>query len=291
MAAAQVSNGSIATERIRNVVLIGQSGSGKTSITEALLNRARVTTRLGRVDDATSVCDYEPEEQKRKMSLSMALAPFDWVLGGGDRYRINLLDTPGYPDFVGEVEAALRVADLAIIVVSAVEGIEVQTSKLWRRCAELKMPRLVFVNKEDKERADFHKVLDALREAFGSGIAPLELPLGEQSQLHGVADVLHEEAVEYDRDGKGHVEALPADIIPEEHALHDQLVEEIVSGDDDQLERYLGGDTPSVSQLEHTLASEVRDSLEFPVLLGSAQTGVGIDRLADFICLLGHRSE
>ena len=112
-------------------------------------------------------------------------------------------------------------------------------------------------------------------------------PLGEQSQLHGVADVLHEEAFEYDRDGSSHVEALPSNITDEEHALHDQLVEEIVSGDDDQLERYLGGDTPSVDQLEQTLAMEVRNNTEFPVLLGSAQTGVGIDRLADFICLLG----
>ncbi len=287
MAAAQVSNGSVTTERIRNVVLVGQSGSGKTSVAEALLNRARVTSRLGRVDDGTSTCDFEPEEQKRKMSLSLALAPFDWKADDGNVYRINLLDAPGYPDFVGDVEAALRVADLAVIVVSAVEGIEVQTESMWRRCAELGMPRLVFVNKEDKERADFHRVLGDLRAAFGSGIAPLELPLGEQSRLHGVADVLHEEAHEYDREGTGHVEPLPSDIVDEEHALHDQLVEEIVAGDDEQLERYLSGDTPSVDQLERTLAVEVRDNVEFPVLLGSALTGVGIDRLADFICLLG----
>ena len=287
MASSQVSNGSVVTERIRNVVLLGHSGSGKTSIAEALLNRARATSRMGRVDDGTSTCDFEPEEQKRKMSLSLALAPFDWTADDGASYRINLLDTPGYPDFVGEVEAALRVADLAVIVVSAVEGIEVQTEYLWRRCAELRMPRLVFVNKEDKERADFHRVLDELRSAFGSGVAPLELPLGEQSRLHGVADVLHEEAHEYDREGKGHVEPLPTEIVDEERALHDRLVEEIVSGDDDQLERYLGGETPTVDQLERTLAGEVRDNVEFPVLLGSAQSGVGIDRLADFICLLG----
>ena len=145
MAAAQVSNGSVTTERIRNVVLVGQSGSGKTSVAEALLNRARVTSRLGRVDDGTSTCDFEPEEQKRKMTLSLALAPFDWKADDGNVYRINLLDAPGYPDFVGDVEAALRVADLAVIVVSAVEGIEVQTESMWRRCAELGMPRLVFV--------------------------------------------------------------------------------------------------------------------------------------------------
>jgi elongation factor G len=288
MAANQVSNNSaVAPERIRNVVLLGHSGSGKTSLVEALLNRAKVTARAGRVDDGTSICDFEPEEQKRKMSLSTALAPFDWSAENGTQYRINLLDTPGYADFTGEVEAALRVADLAVIVVSAVDGIEVQTEYLWSRCADLGMPRLVFVNKEDKERADFHRVLHDLRTAFGSGIAPLELPLGEQSNLHGVADLLHEEAHEYGRDGTHRVEPLPTDIVEEEHALHEQLVEEIVAGDDAQLERYLGGEVPSIDELERSLAHEVSDNLEYPVLLGSALTGVGIDRLAEFICALG----
>ena len=287
MAAMQGSNASVPTERIRNVVLVGHSGSGKTSVAEALLSRAKVISRLGKVDDGTTTCDHEPEEQKRKMSLSAKLAPFVWLADDGNLFRVNLIDTPGYPDFVGEVEAALRVADLAVFVVSAVEGVEVQTEFLWRRCAELAMPRLVFVNKEDKERADFHRVVEQLRATFGSGIAPLELPLGEQGTLHGVADVLHEKAHEYDREGRHRVEPLPSEIVDEEHALHEQLVEEIVAGDDEQLERYLGGDIPTVDQLERTLAHEVRDGIEFPVLLGSALTGVGVDRLAEFICTLG----
>jgi len=274
------------TAHIRNVVLLGHGGSGKTSLVEALLARAGAIARVGKVDDGTSTGDTEPESVKRKISLSLSLAPFDWK-DGDTTYRINLIDTPGYADFMGEVEAALLVADLAVFVVSAVEGVEVQTEVLWRRCAELGMPRLIFVNKEDKERADFHRVLEQLRSSFGSGIAPLELPLGEESSLHGVADVLSDQAFEYEPGGTHRAEPLPQDIEDEEHALHEALVEEIVSGDDEQLERYLSGEVPSVVELERTLAMEVLQGKEFPVLLGSALTSVGIDRLADFICEIG----
>ena len=198
------------------------------------------------MDDGTSSSDTEPESVKRKISLSLALAPFEWR-NGDSTYRINVIDTPGYADFMAEVEAALSVADMAVLVVSAVEGVEVQTEVLWRRCAELRMPRMIFVNKEDKERADFHRVLDELRASFGSGIVPLELPLGEEASLHGVADVLSDQAFEYEPGGTHHAAPLPAEIEAEEHAMHDALVEEIVSGDDEQLERYLSGDVPSVA--------------------------------------------
>ena len=275
------------TERIRNVVLVGHSGAGKTTLAEALLMRAGAVQRGGRVDDGTSLLDTEPEAIKRKISLSLALAPLEWQASDGNTYKINLIDSPGYADFVGEVEAAFTVADLAVFVVSAVEGVEVQTELLWRRAGELGLPRMVFVNKEDKDRADFHGVLDQLRAAFGPGFAPLELPLGEAGSLHGVADVLSEAAFEYEPGGKHHTESLPTDVADEEHQLHDALVEEIVAGDDEQLERYLSGDMPSVAELERTLAHEVLDRTEFPVLLGSALTGVGVDRLADFICELG----
>lgn len=278
---------SIPTERIRNVALVGHSGAGTTTLAEALLARAGAVARAGRVDDGTSVLDTEPESVKRKISLSLALAPFEWKAGDGETYKVNLFDTPGYPDFIGEVEAALSVADLAVFVVSAVDGVQVQTEMLWRRAVQLGLPRMVFVSKEDKERADFHAVLGALRAKLGSGFIPLELPLGEAQTLHGIADVLNEEAYEYEPGGTHHNEAMPSDVADEEHQLHDAAVEEIVSGNDEQLERYLSGDIPSVAELEKSLAREVLDCVEFPVLLGSAYTGVGIDRLADFICELG----
>ncbi len=275
------------TEQIRNVALVGHGGSGKTTLAEALLLQAKAISRAGRVEDGSTACDTEPEEHRRAISISLAIAPLEWTTPAGQTFKINLIDTPGYADFIGEAEAALRVADLAVLVVNAVEGVEVQTEALWKRCAELGLPRMVFVNKEDKERASFARVLDQLRATFGSGFAPLELPLGEAGALHGVADVLTEAAIEYEADGSHHGAPLPAEIADEEHHLHDQLVEEIVSGDDEQLERYLGGDVPSVAELERTLAQAMRDGTEFPVLLGSALTGVGVDRLADFICELG----
>ena len=275
------------TVRIRNVVLLGHGGAGKTSVAEALLARAGAITRAGKVDDGTSVLDTEAESIKRKISLSLALAPFEWKSSDGETYKVNLIDTPGYVDFEAEVDAALAVADLAVFVVSAVDGVEVQTEMLWRKAAALGIPRMFFVNKEDKDRADFHSVVEQLNAAFGHGIAPLELPLGEAASLHGVADVLTEAALEYEANGQHHNEPMPADIAAEEHALHDAVVEEIVSGDDVQLERYLSGNAPSVAELERTLAHEVLDCLAFPVALGSAATGVGIDRLADFLCELG----
>ncbi|HEY7627199.1 MAG TPA: elongation factor G, partial [Ilumatobacteraceae bacterium] len=183
--------------------------------------------------------------------------------------------------------AAMSVADLAIVVVSAVDGIEVGTELAWERCVANKIPRLVFVNKDDKPRANFHNVLAALQSKWGHGFAALELPIGEEESLHGVAVILSDQAFEYDRDGRHHTTAMPSDIADEEHRVHDELVEEIVSGDDDQLERYLSGEVPTAAELERTLAHEVRDCLEFPVLVGSALTGVGIDRLADFICEIG----
>lgn len=275
------------TDRIRNVALVGHGGAGKTTLAEALLVRAGAVPRAGRVDDGTSVLDTEPEAVKRRMTLGVTLAPFEWKASDGQQYKVNLLDTPGYLDFESDVAAALSVADLAVFVVSAVEGVEVQTERLWRLAAEMQLPRMIFVSKEDRERADFHAVLDELQLAFGAGIAALELPLGEAGALHGVADVLSESALEYEADGTHHAEALPEAIAAEEHTLHDALLEEIVSGDDDQLERYLSGDVPTVAELERTLAQEVLQCTEFPVLLGSAVTGVGIDRLADFLCELG----
>jgi elongation factor G len=277
----------IPTQRIRNVVLVGHSGCGKTTLVEALLHRAGVTTRVGRVEDGTTVTGADPEEVKRGMSLSLGIAPFEWQATDGETYKINLLDAPGYADFVGEEMAALSVADLAVLVVSAVDGIEVGTELAWERCVNANIPRLVFVNKDDKPRANFHNALAALQSKWGHGFVALELPLGEEEALHGVADVLSDQAFEYDSDGQHHTAPLPSDIAEEEHRVHDELVEEIVAGDDDQLERYLSGDVPTAAELERTLAHEVLDCLEFPVLVGSALTGVGIDRLADFICEIG----
>ncbi|WP_448630631.1 GTP-binding protein [Cellulomonas soli] len=232
------------TPRIRTVALVGQSGSGKTTLAEALLHRAGVLTRAGRVEEGSTVSDHEPEEIARGLSLGLAVAPFPWKAPDGQTYEITLLDTPGTADFAGSMDAALAVADLALVVVSAVDGVQAGTHLAWRAAAEAGLPRMVVVTKEDKARADFRHVLADLREAFGEGLVALELPLGEEQAFSGVADVLSEESLEYAGDGTHHAGTLPESLADEEHRLHESVTEEIVAHDDDQLERYLSGESP-----------------------------------------------
>lgn len=268
-------------DRIRNVALVGHAGAGKTTLAEALLYRAGTIQRLGTVEDGTTVTDFDPEEHARGMSLALALAPFEWK-----GFKINLIDAPGYADFVGDVHAAMRVADLAVFVVSAVEGVEVQTEYAWGLAEDLGVPRMIFINKLDKERASFDRTLAQLRDRFGAGIAPIELPIGEQEDFHGVADLFRDKAYVYD---SGHAEEseIPEEMSDREHEVHDNLVEGIVVADDDMLERYLEGDIPSVDELEHTMAHGIASATVFPVVCGSATGPIAVDRLADFITELG----
>ncbi len=268
-------------EKIRNVALVGHAGSGKTTLAEALLYRAGTISRLGSVEDGSTVMDYDPEEHKRHMSLSLSYAPLEWK-----GHKINVLDTPGYADFVGDVHAALRVADLAVFVVSAVEGVEVGTERAWRIAEKLGVPRMVFINKLDKERSSFSRTLAELRNRFGAGIAPLELPIGNEAAFHGIADLFTDKAYIYDS-GHAEVAEIPEEMEEREHEVHDNLVEGIVVGDDALLERYLEGDVPSVQELEKTMAVGVANAVVFPVVCGSATGPIAVDRLADFIVEIG----
>ena len=268
-------------ERIRNVALVGHGGCGKTTLAEALLHRSGVLNRPGRVEDGNTVTDHDPEEIKRGISLSLDLAPFEW-----NGFKINVIDCPGFADFVGDTLAALSVADLAVFVVSAVEGVEVQTQVIWDMAASLGLPRLIFVNKLDRERASFERTLAQLQESFGAGVAPLELPVGEEGDFRGVADLLTDTAITYS-DGQPTRGPIPDDMETSEHEVHDALVEGIVVADDALMERYLEGDVPSTAELEETLAHGVASGSVFPVLCGSAVREVAIDRLADFICEIG----
>jgi elongation factor G len=265
--------------KIRNVALVGHGGSGKTSLAEALLFVVGAIPRLGRVEDGNTVSDFDPEETRRGISVSMAIAPFEH-----DGHKVNLVDTPGYADFVGDVAAALRVADLAVFVVSAVEGVEVQTEMAWRMADQAKVPRAVFVNKLDRERASFPRTLDDLKAKFGTGVAPLELPIGEEGSFRGVVDLLTDVAVTYEGEGgKGTEGAIPDEMQVEEHTVHDALVEGIVVADDDLMERYLGDESIDVKELEQALAKGIAEASVFPVLCGSATKLIGVDRLASFI--------
>jgi len=267
--------------KIRNVALVGHAGSGKTTLVEALLHCSGALSRAGRVEDGTTTTDVEPEAVRRHSSVALGVAPLEW-----QDHKITLIDTPGVPDFVGEVAAALSVADLAVFVVSAVEGVEVQTRVIWRMAAEAGLPRMIFVNKLDRERASFERTLEQLRDVFGAGVAPLELPLGEEASFNGVADLLSDTAITY-HDAEPSVGPLPDDVAPAEHAVHDALVEGIVVADDALMERYLEGEVPSVAELEATMARGVAEASVFPVVCGSATRRIGLDRLAAFVCEIG----
>ena len=266
--------------KVRNVALVGHGGSGKTTLTEAMLLCSGAVTRAGRVEDGTTVSDFEPEEHAHHMSTSLTLAATEWR-----GYKVNVLDCPGYADFVPETFAGLSVADLAVFVVSAVDGVEVQTEIFWKAAAELGIPRLIFMNKLDRERADFSGVLQQLHSAFGAGVAPLELPIGEEAQFHGLADLLSDTAFVYET-GKCNPtkEAIPDNMAAQEHSVRDSLVEGIVVADDDLMARYLDGEEMNADELAKTLARGVVSSQVFPVICGSATKLVGIDRLLDIIC-------
>ena len=184
-------------EKVRNVALVGHGGSGKTTLAEALLFIGGATTRRGSVEQGTTVFDHEPEEIERNISLGLAVASLEW-----QGHTINLIDTPGSSDFSGDARAALRAADLALFVVSGVDGIEVQTEQLWRIAAEESIPRAIVITKLDRDRSSFERTLDQLRSAFGKAIAPIQVPIGAEDQLSGVVRVASERAYTYSGEAK-----------------------------------------------------------------------------------------
>jgi elongation factor G len=274
---------------IRNVALVGHHGAGKTTLAEALLAATGAIPRRGSVEKGTTTCDFEPEEISRQLSISTALAPFS--ING---VKVNLLDTPGYADFSAEMLTALAHSELAVIVVSATEGVQAQTEDAWRAAMKMGLPRVIVINKLDRERADFDRALAEVRAAFGVGVAPVELPIGAEADFHGVIDLLGDTATHYATpapnspvDGTlppvGREGPIPEELVDEEHIVHEQLVEGIVVGDDNLMERYLNGDPIDYSELEKSLAGGVASGAVFPVLCCSGLTGVGVDRLARLI--------
>jgi len=270
-----------APDRIRNVVLVGPPGSGKTSLAEAMLYRAGALPRVGRVEDGSTVCDHEPEEKEAGHSLTTALATLEW-----HDHKVNLLDTPGTFDFAGEAVGAMAAADLAVFVVDASSGLDHATVDLWRQASDRGLPRLVFVNKLDREHTDFEAVLAELQAAFGTGVAPLEIPIGAAESFHGIADLLTDTAWIYD---SGHAELgeIPEEMEEREHQIHDSLVENIVVADDGLLERFLEGDVPNFEELEKVLGRGVASGTVFPVVCGSATIPIAVDRLCNYIVEVG----
>jgi elongation factor G len=266
-------------ERVRNVALVGHGGSGKTTLAEALLFVGGATTRRGSVEQGTTVLDHEPEEIDRGISLGLAVATFNW-----NDHQINLIDSPGSSDFSGDARAAIRAADLALFVVSGVDGIEVQTEQLWKVAADEGIPRAVVVTKLDRDRSSFERTLEQLRESFGKAIAPIQVPIGSEEGLRGLVRVASERAYEYaagDKEGK-EVD-LPQEVEDLVHAAHTALVETVVETDDEMMEAYFDGTEPSREQIVSTIHKGIVSGEIQPVLVTSAERLIGIDLLAEFI--------
>jgi elongation factor G len=267
---------------IRNVVLVGHGGAGKTMLAEALLYAANATTRMGRIEDGTATTDFEPEEHEHQISVSLGLAPVEW-----DGHKINVIDAPGYADFVGDVISALRVADAAIFVVSAVDGVEVQHELVWDIVEDMGLPRLIVINKLDRERASFEGTLQQLQDAFGNKPFPLHLPVGQEQEFKGVVDLLKMQCETYDQtDPKGKTVDVPDDLSAQVEEFRGRVVEAAAEADDTLLEKYLETGDLDEKEVKIGLAEAVAAGATAPVLVASATHLVGIDLIADEICAL-----
>ena len=266
-------------EKVRNVALVGHGGSGKTTLAEALLFVGDATNRRGTVEQGTTVLDFEPEEIDRGISLGLGVATFNW-----NDHRINLIDTPGSSDFSGDARAALRAVDLALFVISGVDGVEVQTEQLWKVAEEEGIPRAVVVTKLDRDRSSFERTLEQLRDSFGKAIAPIQVPIGSEEGLRGLVRVASERAYEYtDGEKSGKEVDLPSEVEELVHAAHTALVETVVETDDEMMEAYFEGKEPSREQIVATIHKGIVDGEIQPVLVASAERLIGIDLLAEFI--------
>jgi elongation factor G len=267
-----------AADRIRNVALIGHRGSGKTSLHEALLFEAGAVNRLGTVTDGSTTSDYEPDEHEREMSIGASVASFEY----GGR-KINLIDTPGEPSFVADAAAALHVADAAVVVVNGVMGVEVHTDRLWARAQQEGLARLVFINMLDRERADFIRSLESLKEAFGPHVVATEIPIGSEHEVSGIIDLIDLKAFVASGTGRGAADELeiPDELRAQAEEYREKLMDEVAENSDELMERYLEGEEIDHDEIVRVLKQGVTDGKIFPVACGVATKNLGTSRLLE----------
>ena len=269
------------TAQLRNIGLFSHGGAGKTSLLEAMLFTSRATSRLGRVEEGNTVSDYDPDEIKRHISVQISIAPVEW-----QDTKINVLDTPGYAEFVGEVKAGIRVADTAVLLVDASAGVEVGTEQMWRYAEERGCPRFVVVNKMDRENANFMSAWQSTQSVLGKKCAPLQVPIGSQHSFKGVVDLLHQKAYIYEGNtGKFTEGPVPDDMAAEVEQLREALVERVCETDDDLTMKYLEGEEMTTAELDTALKNGVRNGDIVPVLATSGLLNIGISQLLDNIAI------
>jgi elongation factor G len=267
-------------DRIRNVALVGHRGSGKTSLNEALLFQAGAINRMGSVVDGATASDTDPDEKARQMSITAAMATFEW-----QERKVNLIDTPGDSSFIADALGALRVCESAVFVINAVMGVEVHANRLWTRAAELDLARLIFVNMLDRERADFFRTLESLKSAFGQHVVATEIPIGAEHEVRGVIDLVDMKAYEYDGVGRDACKEIP---IPDElqaqaEEYREKLMDEVAENSDALMERYLEGEEISHAEIVTALKDGTNHGHIFPVTCGVATHNLGTNRLLDAI--------
>ncbi|MDD2619363.1 MAG: elongation factor G [Syntrophomonadaceae bacterium] len=273
------------SSKIRNIALVGHGGTGKTSLAEAMIYNTGVTKRLGKVDDGNTVADFLPEEVKKKITISTALIPCEYR-----EHKINILDTPGYADFYFEVVGALKVADSMLVMLSATAGVEVQTEIVWEDYPSL--PKLAFINKMDRENADFYKALAELKDTFGDNIVPVQLPIGAEANFKGVVDLIRMKALLFEPgSGKMTVSDIPADMMDDAETYKEALIEAAAEADDDLLSKYLDGEELSDEEIMAGIKSAAANGSAVFVFCGSALNNIGASPLLDFIVDCGTSPE
>ena len=262
-------------ESIRNIVLLSHNGAGKTSVAEAILFTTGVIKRLGSVEDGTTISDYDPDEVRRHISINLSVLPFSW-----QDTKVNIIDAPGYSDFVGEVKAGMRVSEGAIITICATSGVEVGTEQVWGYCEEADLPRIIFVNKMERENADFYRTIEDIQSKFGSKCVPLQIPIGTATDFQGIVDLLTLKGYS----GSPEKElGIPSSVQAQVETFREKLVEAVAEMDDSLIEKYLGGEELSPEEITSNLRQAVISGKIVPVLVGSAVQNAGINRLLDAI--------
>lgn len=265
------------TENIRNLAIVGHSGCGKTTFTEACLFKTGAISKMGKVEEKNTVSDYTPEEMNRGVSIAVSIIPIEW-----NDIKINLIDTPGYFDFEDEVYNALRASEAALVVIDASSGIEVGTEKVLNYTEKIELPRIIFINKIEKENVNFSKVISDLRVAYGKKVIPFTLTLGEGESFKGIIDVLNKKAYEYDKGNKKEV-AIPENRVEEVDVVYHEIIEAVAETDDDLMEKYFAGEEFTHEELMKGVTSALLNGTAVPVVAGSSYTGAGIDMLLDVI--------
>ncbi|HTX31589.1 MAG TPA: elongation factor G [Solirubrobacteraceae bacterium] len=270
-------------DRIRNVALVGHRGSGKTSLHEALLFEAGAINRLGSVTDGTTTSDADADEKARQLSIAATLSSFEW-----QERKVNLIDTPGDSSFIADALGALRVCESAVFVVNAVMGVEVHTTRLWQRAAELDLARLVFVNMLDRERADFFRTLESLKSAFGGHVVATEIPIGSEHEVRGVIDLVDMKAFEYQIEGPPTREncreiPIPPELADQAQEYREKLMDEVSESSDALMERYLEGEEIAHEEIVTALKEGTNHGALFPVTCGVATRNLATNRLLDAI--------